>query len=141
MHQIIQNYLKPLRSGVLKMKFREKELDSGVKIFLGKDAKNNDELVKKYKGKKNIILHTLAPGSPFCVIDSEKPSKKDLTLSGAYCAAYSQDWRDNKTDIKVHVFTGKDVSKPLFGKKIGTWKVKKAKTMTIKKQDIEKCQK
>jgi predicted ribosome quality control (RQC) complex YloA/Tae2 family protein len=43
------------------MKFREKVLKTGTKIFLGRNAKNNDELVKKYKGKPNVIMHTAAP--------------------------------------------------------------------------------
>jgi len=119
------------------MKFREKNLKTGTKIFLGKDAKNNDELVKKYKGKSNIILHTAAPGSPFCVIDSEKPDKKEIYEAAVACASKSQDWRDNKSDVKVHKFIGKDVKKGWFTK-TGTWKVKKLKVIKVKKQDIKK---
>ena len=51
------------------MKFREIELSSGTKIFLGKNAEQNDELMKKFRGKENVIIHTVAPGSPFCVMD------------------------------------------------------------------------
>jgi len=121
-------------------KFREIVLESDTKIFLGKDAKNNDELVKQYKGKKNVILHTVKPGSPFCVIAKLNPSRKTISASGAVCAGYSQDWRDNKGDILVHQFTGKDVRKPLFPK-TGTWKIKgKPKTIKIKKKNIEKWQ-
>ena len=119
------------------MKFREFTLKTGTKIFLGRDAKNNDELVKKYKGKPNVILHTAAPGSPFCVIDSEKPLKKEIHEAAVACALKSQDWRDNKTDIRVHRFTGKDVKKGWFTK-TGTWKVKKFKVVKAKKQDIKK---
>ena len=119
------------------MKFREFELRTGTKIMLGKNAKNNDDLVKKYKGKSNTILHTAAPGSPFCVIDSEKPLKKEIYEAGVACASKSQDWRDTKSDIKVHVFTGKDVKKGWFTK-AGTWKVKKLKTIKINKLDIKK---
>ena len=118
-----------------KMKFREFTTSSGAKIILGKDAKSNDELMKKFEGKENTIIHTVAPGSPFCVIDNLKPSREDINLSGAHCVAYSQDWRDNKRDVKVNIFTGKDVNKKR-GMKIGTWKVKKSKTKTIKKNDI-----
>jgi len=118
-----------------KMKFREFTTSSGAKIILGKDAKSNDELMKKFEGKENTIIHTVSPGSPFCVIDDLKPSREDINLSGAYCARYSQDWRDNKRDVKVNIFTGKDVNKKR-GMKIGTWKVKKSKTKTIKKKDI-----
>ena len=118
------------------MTFRNIKLESGASIILGKDEKSNDELMKKFQGKSNIILHTVAPGSPFCVIESSlNPSSQEISVSGAWCAKYCQDWRDNKTDVKVSVFTGKDITKPTNAK-AGTWKVKKSKTITVKKEDI-----
>ncbi len=123
-----------------KMKFREITLESGTNILLGKNAEQNDELVKQFKGKENTIIHTVASGSPFCVIEDLDPSRKDINLSGTFCATYSQDWRDNKRDVKVSIFSGKDVNKSK-GMEIGTWKVKNSKIKIIKKQDIEKCQK
>ena len=121
----------------MEMKFREISLASGAIVLLGKDAKNNDELMKNFKGKSNIIMHTVSPGSPFCVIDNLKPSRKDMSASGAICAKYSQDWRDNKGDVKVNIFTGKDISKRK-GMKPGTWKVGKCKVVKVKKGKIEK---
>lgn len=118
------------------MKFREKTLASGTKFILGKDEESNDELMNKFKGKSNTILHTLAPGSPFCVIEN-LVFKGDVHAAGVLCARYSQDWRDNKGDVIVNVFTGKDISKGK-GMKIGTWKVRKSKSITIKKKEIEK---
>lgn len=118
-------------------KFRKRVVKDN-KIFLGKDAKSNDELMTQYKGKNNIILHTVKPGSPFCVIEKLNPSKEVISASGAICAAYSQDWRDNKKDVKIHQFTGKDIKKPLFAK-TGTWKIKKKpKIIKVKKRDIER---
>jgi len=119
------------------MKFREITLPSGTKVFLGKNAENNDELMKKFRGKNNVILHTSEPGSPFCVIEKESPSRADVKVSGAICARFSQDWRDNKRDVAVNVFTGKDVSKSFWLKK-GMWKVRKSKSIRIKKSDISK---
>ena len=123
------------------MKFREITLKSGTKILLGRNAENNEELVKQFKGKDNTILHTASPGSPFCVIvDSLKPSRKDLVTSGAYCAGYSQDWRNNKSSVKVHAFTGKDVYKRK-GMKVGTFGIKKKKIIKVKEGEIEKWKK
>lgn len=122
------------------MKFRKKVLKDGTEILLGRNAENNDELVKEFKGKDNIILHTVASGSPFCVILGERPTKESVNLSGAWCAAFSQDWRDHKSDVKINVFTGKDVSKPLLLRKQGSWKVKNSKTIKIKKEDIRKVE-
>jgi predicted ribosome quality control (RQC) complex YloA/Tae2 family protein len=123
------------------MKFREIILESGTIILLGKDAKSNEELVKQFRGKKNTIMHTIASGSPFCVIkELIIPSRGDINTSGAICAAYSQDWRDNKADVKIHAFTGKDVYKRK-GMKLGTFGVKKFKVIKVKKEDIIKFKK
>jgi len=117
------------------MKFREIELPSGIVAFMGKNAENNDELMEKFRGKGNTILHTVAPGSPFCVIGELRPRKKDVSLSAVACAFYSQDWRNHRTDTKVNIFTSKDVKKR-FWMKSGTWKVKHSKIITVKKKDI-----
>jgi predicted ribosome quality control (RQC) complex YloA/Tae2 family protein len=120
------------------MEFREITLESGTRILLGKDAESNDELMKKFKGKENTILHTVKPGSPFCVIKEPlSPSDETLKLSGAICAKYSQDWRENKKDVRVNIFTGKNISKKK-GMKLGTWHVAKSETINIKKEDILK---
>lgn len=119
------------------MKFREFETSSCKKVLAGRNAENNDELVKKFKGKNNLILHTEKPGSPFCVL-LEKPDEKDVKETAIFCASRSQDWRNNKKDVRVHVFSGKDVYKKK-GMKKGTWGVKrKAKVILVKKIDIKK---
>jgi len=119
------------------MKFREKILASGAHLILGKDEESNEELVRKFEGKPNTILHTVAPGSPFCVIDGIlKPTSMDIVTSGAWCARYSQDWRDNKSDIRINIFTGKDVYKS-EDMPIGTFGVKKSKLIKIKKEEIQ----
>jgi predicted ribosome quality control (RQC) complex YloA/Tae2 family protein len=123
------------------MKYREFNLSTGAKIFLGKDAEGNDEIVKEFKGKGNVILHTVAPGSPFCVIDKIDPSEKEIKESAIICASKSQDWRDNRSNVDIHQFTGNDVKKPFFAKS-GTWKVSgKLKVISVKKIDIERYKK
>jgi predicted ribosome quality control (RQC) complex YloA/Tae2 family protein len=122
------------------MVFRKFILPSGTEIYLGRDAESNDELMKNFRGKGNVILHTVSPGSPFCVINNLNPSVEEISVSGAYCARFSKYWRDNKDDVKISVFTGKDVYKEK-GMEVGTWGVKKAKTKTIKKENIEKLMK
>ena len=121
-----------------KMKFREKTLDSGAYLILGKDEESNEELMKKFQRKANVILHTAKPGSPFCVIERPlNPTSEDIHKSGAITARYSQDWRDNKSDVRVNVFTGKDAYK-LKEMPTGTFGIKKSKTIIVKKQEILK---
>jgi predicted ribosome quality control (RQC) complex YloA/Tae2 family protein len=119
-------------------KYREFKLSTGTKILLGKDAENNDELMKEFKGKENLILHTVKPGSPFCVIISDLPTGKEVKESAIICASKSQDWRDNKSNVDLHLFSGREIKKPLFAK-TGTWNIKsKPKIIKVKKADIEK---
>ena len=118
------------------MKFREINLENGAEFILGKDKESNDELMKEFKGKSSTILHTSSPGSPFCVV-KKKISKEDVYKAAVICARHSQNWRDNKSDVKVNVFTGKNISKKK-GMKTGTWNVRKFKTIIVKKEDILK---
>ena len=117
-----------------KMKFREFLLATGTKFLLGKDKEQNEALVKSFIGKNNFILHTASPGSPFCVIE-KMIFKGDVHAAAVVCARYSQDWRDNKKDIIVNVFTGKDVYKSKI-MPIGTFGVKKQKKIIVKKKEI-----
>lgn len=119
------------------MAFRELTLSTGTKIILGKDEDSNDELMKIFKGKENIILHTRASGSPFGVIDKIKPTKKEIYETGVIVARHSQDWRDNQKNVIMDVFTGKNISKRRNMKK-GSWNVKKSKNIEITKLDIKK---
>ncbi len=120
------------------MNFREFETSSGKKVICGKDAQGNEELVKQFLGKENIIFHTEKSGSPFCVIaETPKISKKDEKEAAAFCASKSQDWRDNKNDVIVHSFTGKEVYKRK-GMKTGMFGVRKFTTIKIKNKEIEK---
>ena len=122
---------------VKKMKFKEFITSSEKKVLCGKDAESNEELVKQFIGKSNKIFHTEKPGSPFCIIEHLKPSKKDLQEVATFCAFKSQDWRNNRRGVIVHVFTGKNVYKKKE-MKTGMFGVRKFKTINIKKREIEK---
>ena len=119
----------------IEMKFREYTTKSGVSIWIGRDKKQNEELVNLFIGKKNIIMHTAASGSPFCIIDNLKPSKQDIKETSIVCARYSQDWRNHKTDVAVHVFSGKTIYKKNY-MPLGTFGVQKHKIVKVKKEDI-----
>lgn len=120
------------------MKFREITLESGIRILLGRNAENNEQLIKQV-GKDEEVFHTMAAGSPFVNIKG-KPKIGDLKQAAIFCARYSQDWRDNKKDVIVQKFKGKDIYKEK-GMKLGTFGIKKFKKIKVKKKDIEKCKK
>jgi len=118
-------------------KYRTLKTSSGTVFFLGRDENSNDILMREFQGKSNVILHTVMPGSPFCVIEDMDFSKKDLKEAAIVCASKSQDWRNNKNSVYLHIFTGHQVAKPK-GAKSGLWFIKsKPKEIKALKKDIE----
>lgn len=115
------------------VKFREFVAESGKRVFGGCNAENNDKLIWAAKSN-DVILHTLASGSPFVNV-GEGPSKKDLKEAAIFCARYSQDWRDGKKDVVVNKFLRRDMKKGIF-MKAGSWKVRKLEKIVVKKKDI-----
>jgi len=116
--------------------FRQFETSKGKEVLAGKSAENNEDLVAQVS-ENEIVLHTALPGSPFVNIkaSAKDVTKKDLKETAVVCAFYSQDWRDNRKDVIVHVFSGKDIYKEKK-MKTGTFGVNKFKEMKVKKQDI-----
>ncbi len=137
------------------MKFREFKTSSGKLVLVGKNEKNNEELVAQVEPDE-YVFHTEKPGSPFVNIKNEQktgnfltnsssgksrikdesPSSDDIKESAIFCAVKSQDWRDNKSDVKVNWFKGKDIYKTKE-MKTGTFGVKNKKNILIKKSEIE----
>ena len=120
------------------MKFREFITTSGKLALAGKDAESNEKLVEQAE-KEEIVLHTEKAGSPFVNIkdNKEKTSRKDIKESAIFCARYSHDWRDNRKNVVVHYFSGKEIFK-IKAMKSGTFGVKKFKEIKVKKEEIEK---
>lgn len=115
-------------------KFREYHTSQGSLIYAGKDAKNNEEIIAQVKPEEEVF-HTAEIGSPFVNI-KEKPKKKAIKEAAIFCAAYSKDWKKNHRKVIVHQFKGKDIYKEK-NMKLGTFGVKKYKTITVSKKEIE----
>ena len=117
------------------MKFRELKTSSGKLVLAGKSAESNEELIEQI-GENEDVFHTVKPGSPFVNIKG-KSNKEDREEAAVFCARYSQDWRDNKSDVDIHWFKGKDIYKTK-DMKLGTFGVKKYKKLIVKKEKIKK---
>ena len=124
-----------------KTNFRKFQTSSGKIVLAGRDSESNEELVKQ-AGQNELVLHTKARGSPFVNIkESEKETtKEEIKEAALFCAKYSHDWRDNKKDVQVHIFTGKDLFKEK-GMAKGTFGVKKFQEIKVKKAEIESFEK
>ena len=114
--------------------FRKFCTSSGKDIICGKSAEQN-ELVVAQVGDEELVLHTKAAGSPFCNIKG-KATIKDIKETAIICAAFSKDWKLNKSDVEVHVFKGKNIFKGAAMKE-GTFGVRNVKSLIAKKKDIE----
>lgn len=115
-------------------KYRKFFTSSGKLVLAGKNAEQNESLVKQI-AKHEIVLHTKTAGSPFVNIKG-KATKKDIMEAAAFCARHSRDWKKNKKNVEVHHFQGKDIYKEKK-MKTGTFGVKKLKKLVVKKQVIE----
>ena len=116
------------------MKFREFMSDRNTMIFCGRNAANNEELVEQV-GKDEEVFHTDSRGSGFVNIKG-RARKGDVKNAAVFCAAYSKDWKKNKSDVVVHRFKGKDIHKGFF-MKTGTFGVKNIKKIKVKKKEIQ----
>lgn len=116
------------------VRFREGESPNGLKILAGRNSKNNEELVAQV-APEEFVFHTALPGSPFVNLKG-KPKKKDIKYSAIFCAKYSQDWRDNKNDVLIHKFKGKDIYKTKEMKE-GTFGIKKFSKIKVTSKEIE----
>jgi len=113
--------------------FRKFVTSSGLEVFGGRDAENNDKLVFE-ASPNDLLLHTDAPGSPFVNVGSEA-SKSDIGEAAVFCAKYSQVWRDSKRDVIVNSFFRKDMNKDKR-MKVGTWETRKSEKIKVSKSEI-----
>lgn len=122
----------------MKGNFRQFVTSRKTKVIAGKNAEQNEELVRKFINKENLIMHTSKPGSPFSVILGRR-KRGDLKEVAIFTTKYSQDWKKarKKKDVIVHVFKGKDVFKEK-DMKLGTFGVKNYKKIKVKKQEVER---
>lgn len=119
------------------MTLREFFLASGTRVLAGKNAESNEKIIEQAEPEE-LIFHTKEKGSPFVNI-KKKPKlfSRDIKNTAIITASYSQDWRDNESDVVVHFFKKKDIYK-LKNMKTGTFGIKNFKVIKIKKEDIKK---
>ncbi len=97
-------------------------------VIGGKNAEQNEEIVKN-ANPQSILLHTAAPGSPFCII--QNPSETDLEEAAVFTACFGQEWKRGKAKIEVHIFSKSQIKKT-SSMKAGTFGI----TGSIKKKTV-----
>lgn len=94
-----------------------------VLVIGGKSDEQNEIVIKEFLKPNYTVLHTKLPGSPFVIIQRDKPTKKDIEEAAIFCACFSQQWKKGEKIIEVDVFRGEQVYKSK-DMKIGTFGVK-----------------
>ncbi len=103
-----------------------------VLVVGGKSDEQNEIVLSKFIKPDFIIAHTSLPGSPFMVIQSDKPSKQDIEETAVFCACFSQQWKTDKKTIDIDIFKGEQIYKTKI-MKTGTFGVKGVKkTMKVR---------
>ncbi|WP_129598387.1 ribosome rescue protein RqcH [Methanohalophilus profundi] len=67
----------------------------GFLVVGGRDATTNEELVKKYMEKRDLVFHTQAPGAPITVVKTEGKDIPETTLQEAaeFVVSFSSIWK------------------------------------------------
>jgi len=105
----------------------------GTFFIAGRNDETNEELISQAKPDE-YVFHTEKAGSPFVNIKGI-PKSGDLKEAAIMCARYSREWKKRPLNVVVHYFLGKDISKSKL-MKLGTFGVKKAKTIKVTKEEI-----
>lgn len=117
-------------------KFRYFRKD-GCLIVGGKSRSSNEDLLKNYLDRNDIVFHTQSRGSPFFLIKGEANGKL-VELTALVTALYSKEWKEKNRDIEVMHVKGNQIYKNK-NMSIGTFGVTgKKEIMTVKKEEIER---
>ncbi len=86
---------------------------SGFLAVGGRDASQNESVVKRYLNEKRIFMHADIHGAPIVVLFAEghEPPEDDLHDAALLTAAYSKAWKSGFGSIDVYWVWGGQVSK------------------------------
>jgi len=85
----------------------------GFLVLGGRDADSNEEIYAKYLERRDLALHTDAPGAPLTVIKTEGKIVPDSTLQEAatFAVSYSSSWKAGLAAADCYMIKGDQVSK------------------------------
>ena len=110
-------------------KFRWFFTSNGILVVGGKSDDQNELVIRNFLKPSYTVVHTTSPGSPFMIIQSDNPSRKDLEEAAVFCACFSKQWKNlknGKEKIEIDIFQGDQIYKTKMMKK-GTFGVKNIK--------------
>jgi predicted ribosome quality control (RQC) complex YloA/Tae2 family protein len=86
---------------------------NGFLVLGGRDADTNEELYNKYLEKRDLAMHTDAPGAPLTVIKTEGTDvpMNDLLEAAAFSVSYSSLWKAGLVAGDSYLIKADQVSK------------------------------
>jgi len=94
-------------------RFRWFMSSDGFLVVGGRDADTNEEIVKKYMEKRDIVFHTQTPGAPITVVKTEGKEVPETTLHEAaqFVVSYSSIWKAGQFSGDCYWIRPEQVSK------------------------------
>ncbi|OPY52543.1 MAG: hypothetical protein A4E49_01833 [Methanosaeta sp. PtaU1.Bin112] len=94
-------------------RFRWFTSSDGFLVLGGRDADSNEEIYAKYLEKRDLAMHTDAPGAPLTVIKTEGEAVPESTLVEAaqFAVSYSSIWKGGLAAADCYLIKGDQVSK------------------------------
>lgn len=84
-------------------KFRWCRTSNNYLVIAGKNAEQNEEIVKNYLEKDDLYFHTMTPGAPSTVLkEGKKASKEDRKQAAVFAASYSSAWKQGVGTAEVY---------------------------------------
>lgn len=86
---------------------------NGFLVIAGRDASQNEVVVKKYLGESNVFLHADVHGAPATVLlkQSRELGQGDIEDAAVIAACYSRAWKAGFSYVDVYWVRGSQVSK------------------------------
>ena len=86
---------------------------SGFLAIGGKDASQNEAVVRRYLEDEDYFLHAEVQGAPAVVlkVQGKEPGEEDLREAAFLTACYSKAWKEGRGSVDVFYVRGSQVSK------------------------------
>ncbi len=93
-------------------KFRWFFSSNGFLVIGGRDAKQNEEIVKKYLEKNDIFIHADIEGAPHVIIKNKEQDVPETTIKEAaqFAVSYSKAWKMGLGSADAYWVTAEQVS-------------------------------
>ncbi len=94
-------------------RFRWFESSDGFLVIGGRDASGNEEIYAKYLEKRDLALHTDAPGAPLTVIKTmgEEVPESTLREAAEFAVSYSSIWKAGLFEGDCYLVNAEQVTK------------------------------